>query len=236
MIGKYDFDNVNIEKVLFFFEPAIHTISVLLEEQKVELKRNNILDDSFLKVFNFFKNMEFLDDFNEGKDIISFYYDDFWKQLINMNKEQVVDRHRFWPNIISIQQIAEILDRWIKISYDNLKKGLEVLNIQECTYDLKRIIANHCDNLKRVENGLFFNKQINELLEMFKNSSRFKTIENSAEIILGILEENNTRNNNIHNIFEQNSEEYWNTFNILTRISILAGFALLLEQPEILKL
>ncbi|WP_338985667.1 hypothetical protein [Spiroplasma endosymbiont of Diplazon laetatorius] len=230
MLGKYEFKEEHIEDVMKFFEPAIHTIGVLLEEQKIELKRNNLLDDSFIKVFDFFKNMQYLDDFNEGKDIIAFYYDEFWKTLINLNKDQVVDRHKFWPNIISIFQISEVLDRWIKASYDNIRRGGLALTVEECVEDLKNIITNHCKNLKKVEKNLFFDNQINELLDMFLNSRKFKTMENSSEIILGILEDKNTNDEKVHNIFETNSEEYWNTFNILTRISILSGFALLLEE------
>ncbi|QHX36624.1 hypothetical protein [Spiroplasma sp. BIUS-1] len=230
MIGKYDFKNEDIDQVLEFFEPAIHTISVLLEAQKTELIRNNLIEKDFEKLFNFFKNMEYLDDFNEGKDLISYYYDDYWNQLIVLNKEQVVDRHKFWPNIISIHQISELLDRWIKISYENKKNNKSILNLEECIHDIKNLIDNHCENLRKAEKGLFFNKQINELLDMFKNSSKFKTMENSAEIILDIIEEKNFSNDQIHDIFEPNSEEYWNTFNILTRISILSGFALLLEE------
>ncbi|AUB31509.1 hypothetical protein [Spiroplasma floricola] len=230
MLGKYEFKKEEIEEVFIFFEPAVHTIRVLLDEQWKLMNHYNLLDKDFLKIFNFFNNMQYLDQFNEGKDLIAFYYNDFWNILINLNKSQIVDRHRFWPNIISIFQMSKLLDRWIKISYDNLKKGKKILNIKDCLNDTKNIITNYYKHLKEAEKDLFFNKKINSVLYLFENSNNFENMEKCAELILETIEEKQINNNKIHNIFEPDSQDYWNTFNILTRISILSSFAILLKN------
>ncbi|AGR42080.1 hypothetical protein [Spiroplasma diminutum] len=230
MLGKYDFEEKYIKDILMFYEPILHTISVLLEDEKGELKRNNLLDKEFENMFKFFKNMEFLDQFNEAKDIVNFYYEHFRNKLIVLNKQEIVDRHKFWPNIISLHEMTNLLDKWIKISFDNVKVKKNVLTISECLEDLKNLITDYSKSLKLIEKNLFFNDQIYELLELFNNSYKFKVIENSSEIILSIIEEENIDKDFIHNIFEKDSEEYWNVFNILIRISMLSGFAVHLEE------
>ncbi|WP_339021699.1 hypothetical protein [Spiroplasma endosymbiont of Atherix ibis] len=230
MLGKYEFKKEEIEEVFNFFEPAVHTIQILLDEQLKLMNHYNLLDKDFLKIFNFFNKMQYLDKFNEGKDLIAFYYNDYWNILLNLNKNQIIDRHKFWPNIISIFQISKLLDRWIKISYDNLKKGKKILKINECLNDIKNIITNYYKEIKNIEKDLFFNEKINNILHLFENSSNFENTEKCSELILESIEEKQLNNSKIHNIFEPNSQEYWNIFNILKRISILSSFAILLKN------
>ncbi|WP_342274893.1 hypothetical protein [Spiroplasma endosymbiont of Cantharis lateralis] len=230
MLGKYDFNHENSKKIFKFYNPALQIISILFEDQKIQLKRDNLLNKDFEKIFNYFKNIEYLDQFKEVKDMINFYYYDFWNELISLNRLQVFDRHKYWPNIESIKQIADLLDKWIVQSYNNVKNNKEVMNLFECLNEIQNIIVNYCNNL--INENFNFNKKIIEGLELIKNSNSFETIESSSEIILNMFEYNSLSSESIHNIFEENSQDYWKIFNTLTNISILSVFAIQIKEEN----
>ncbi|WP_339031125.1 hypothetical protein [Spiroplasma endosymbiont of Cantharis nigra] len=230
MLGKYDFNHENSKKIFKFYNPALQIISILFEDQKIQLKRDNLLTKEFEKIFNYFKNIEYLDQFKEVKDMINFYYYDFWNELISLNRLQVFDRHKYWPNIESIKQIADLLDKWIVQSYNNVKKNKEVMNLFECINEIQNIIVNYCNSL--INENFNFNKKIIEGLELIKNSNSFETIESSSEIILNMFEYNSLNSESIHNIFEENSQDYWKIFNTLTNISILSVFAIQIKEEN----
>ncbi|ALD66308.1 hypothetical protein [Spiroplasma cantharicola] len=231
MLGKYDFNQENAEKIFKFYNPVLQIVLTLLNEQKSQLKQDNIISNDFDKLFNYFKNIKYLDQFKEFKDMFDFFYYDFLNKLILLNKDEIVDRHRYWPNLVSIKQVSQLLDHWIGKSYDNMKKDKEVISLFDCFTEIKNLIINYCNTLIKQN----FNKKFIKTLDDIKNANDFNIIENLSERIINMIEYDSLNDEKVHNILEVSSQKYWNEFSILINISILSVLAIQIKEENALQ-
>ncbi|AGR41081.1 hypothetical protein [Spiroplasma taiwanense] len=231
MLGKYDFNDNDIKKIMKFFEPSLHTIKVLLEETKIDLQKFNLLNDNFLKIYHNFENLVFFDNFLEFKDSFIYFYEYILNTLIIKNKTEIIDRHIVMPNIVQLLEIVLLVDYLIKKSFENVRNNNNVLDIKEIKIIILEKINTYYFQLTELNKNYsqMFCQQIKDLLLFLEKKDDFKIWEQSCELMLALLEDISLLNEKIHDIFEEGSNIYWKVFNYLNKIFILSSFSIFLE-------